>query len=147
MVISASSSLVYFRIVECLTAVNYFIKISFCFTSFNTLIKLYFSMQFKLLASVTCNTENGIISFLCWFINPIQYGPFWDCSSTGRSQKAPLPKICHTYPTMTKVDTVIPCLKKNQKPYKSRDTLLELCWHRQFFAGNHQLLLYQEIQI
>ena len=30
-------------------------------------------------------------------------------------QKDPLPKICHTYPTMMKLDTVIPYLKKVQK--------------------------------
>ena len=39
-------------------------------------------------------------------------------------QKGPLPKICHTYPTMMKPDTVIPYLKKIQKIYKSRDTSL-----------------------
>ena len=31
--------------------------------------------------------------------------------------KSPLPKICHTYPTMTKLDTVIPYLKKIEKIY------------------------------
>ena len=36
-----------------------------------------------------------------------------------------LPKICRTYPTMIKLGTVILYLKKNQKIYKSRDTLLE----------------------
>ena len=30
--------------------------------------------------------------------NPIQDGPIW-----GFSKKAPLPKICHTYPTMMKL--------------------------------------------
>ena len=30
-------------------------------------------------------------------------------------KKAPLPKICHTYPTMMKLGTVIPYLKKIQK--------------------------------
>ena len=30
-------------------------------------------------------------------------------------QKAPLPKICHTYPTIMKFGTVIPYLKKIQK--------------------------------
>ena len=30
-------------------------------------------------------------------------------------QKGPLPKICHTYPTMMKLGTVIPYLKKIQK--------------------------------
>ena len=35
-----------------------------------------------------------------------------------------LPKICHTYPTMMKLGTVIPYLRKIQKIYKSLDTSL-----------------------
>ena len=38
-----------------------------------------------------------------------------------------LPKICHTYPTMMKLGTVIPYLKKIQKIYQSRDTPPEFC--------------------
>ena len=37
----------------------------------------------------------------------------------------PLPKICHTYPTIRKFGTVISYLKKTQKIYESRDTSLE----------------------
>ena len=57
------------------------------------------------------------------------------------------PKICHTYPTMTKLGTVIPYLKQIQNIYESRDTPLEFCWHQQFISGNQQIWLYQEIQI
>ena len=39
-------------------------------------------------------------------------------------KKASLPKICHTYPAMMKLGTVIPDSKKIQKLYESRDTLL-----------------------
>ena len=42
-------------------------------------------------------------------------------------QNGPLPKICHIYPTMMKLGTLIPYLKKIQKIYKSRDTSLEFC--------------------
>ena len=50
----------------------------------------------------------------------------------GGEQKAPPPhphlfKICHTYPAMMKLSTVIPYLKKIQKLYESRDTPLEFC--------------------
>ena len=38
-----------------------------------------------------------------------------------------LPKMCHTYPTMVKLGTVIPSQRKIQKMYKSRDTFLEFC--------------------
>ena len=45
----------------------------------------------------------------------------------GLGEKEPFPKICRTYPTMMKLGTVIPYLKKIQKKYESRDTPLELC--------------------
>ena len=40
-------------------------------------------------------------------------------------QKRLLPKICHIYPTMMKLGTVILNLKKIQKIYESCDTPLE----------------------
>ena len=45
----------------------------------------------------------------------------------GGDQKAPLPKICRTYPTMMKLDIVIPYIKKIQKIYESRDNPPEFC--------------------
>ena len=36
-------------------------------------------------------------------------------------QKGPVAKICHIYPAMMKLGTVIPYLKKIQKIYESRD--------------------------
>ena len=45
----------------------------------------------------------------------------------GGAKRPPLPKICHIYPTMMKLGTVIPYLRKIQKMYKSRDTFLEFC--------------------
>ena len=42
-------------------------------------------------------------------------------------RKASPPKICHTYPTIMKLGTVIPYLKKIQKIYESHDTPLEFC--------------------
>ena len=39
----------------------------------------------------------------------------------------PLPKICHTYPTVMKLGTVTPYRRKIQKMYKSRDMFLEFC--------------------
>ena len=62
-------------------------------------------------------------------------------------KKDPLTKICHTYPTMMKLGTVVPYPKKIQKIYESRETFLEFCWHQYFFAGNQQILPYQEVQI
>ena len=72
-------------------------------------------------------------------INPIQNVSFRGCSQQRGSKKAPFPKICHTYCTMMKLDTVIPYLKKTQKINESRDTLFESCWHQHFFTGNQQI--------
>ena len=63
------------------------------------------------------------------------------------AKRAALPKICQTYPTMMKLSTVIPYLKKAKKIYESRDKPLDFCRHQHFFIGNQQILLYQEIQI
>ena len=43
----------------------------------------------------------------------------------GGGPKGPLPKIYHTYPTMTKLNTTIIYVKKIQKIHESRDTPLE----------------------
>ena len=61
--------------------------------------------------------------------NPIQDGHFRGCSRMGGSKKTPLPKICHTYPTMMKLGKVIPYSEKIQKTYEyeSRDTPFEFC--------------------
>ena len=37
------------------------------------------------------------------------------------------PKICHTYPAMVKLGTIIPYLKKIQNTYESRHTPHEFC--------------------
>ena len=76
-------------------------------------------------------------------INPIQDRLFWGGSQMGGgAQKGPLFKICHSYPTMMKRDTVIPYLKKIQEIYESRDIPLDFRWYQQFFTENQQILLY-----
>ena len=61
-------------------------------------------------------------------LNPIQDGFFRGCSRMGGGFLGPpLSKICHRYPTIMKLGTVIPNLRKIQKMYKSRDTFLEFC--------------------
>ena len=81
-------------------------------------------------------------------LNPIQDGLFRGCSLIkGGTFWPPLPKISHTYPTIMKLGTVIPYLKKTQKIYKSRDTPHEFCWHQHFFTRNQPILLHQEIQL
>ena len=42
-------------------------------------------------------------------------------AADGGAKRPPLPEICHTYPTMMKLGTVIPYPKKIQKIYESRD--------------------------
>ena len=54
-------------------------------------------------------------------------GFFGAARGWGDKKASPLPKICHTYPKMMKLVTVILCLKKVQKIYESRDKPLEFC--------------------
>ena len=50
------------------------------------------------------------------YFNPLQDGLFWACSRMGgESKKVLLPKVCHIYPTMMKLSTHIPYLKKIKK--------------------------------
>ena len=49
------------------------------------------------------------------FINPNQDRPFGEHSRIGRWQKGPVPKSCHTYLAMKKLNKVITYLKKNLK--------------------------------
>ena len=65
----------------------------------------------------------------------------------GGEKKAPLPKICYINSTVMKFGTIIHWLNKIQKMYKSHDTPLEFCWHKHFFTGNQQLLLYKETDV
>ena len=74
-------------------------------------------------------------------------GFFGGAHEWGGTKRPLLLKICHTYPTMMKLGTVIPYPKKIQKIYKSRDTPLEFCWHQHFFTANQQIFPYQEIRI
>ena len=59
----------------------------------------------------SCNKE-GILTLF-------RVGIFGAAHGCGGEKKAPHNKIYHTYPTMMKLGTVIPCLKKIQKIYKS----------------------------
>ena len=59
-------------------------------------------------------------------------GFFGAAQGCGGGQKAPLPKILHTYPTTMKLGMVIPNSNKIQKIYERRDTLFEVCYHKHF---------------
>ena len=100
-----------------------------------------------LISSLNCFPWNSLSNIFS--VNHIQVGSFQGCSRIGvrKCPPPPLPKICHTYPTMMKLSTVIPYLTKIQNIYKSRGTPITFCWHQYFFTKNQQLLLYQEIQI
>ena len=90
---------------------------------------------------LTSGTQQGGILTL------FRMGFFGAAHGWGGGKKAPLPKICLTYPTMMKLSTVIRYPKKIQKMYESRDTPLEFCWHQHFVTVNHQMPLYQGIHI
>ena len=79
-------------------------------------------------------------------VKPIHDGSFQGCLWMG-GKKVPITKTCHTYPTMMKLGTVTPYVKKTQKMYESRNTSFEFCGHQHLFTRNEQILLYQETQI
>ena len=69
--------------------------------------------------------EASTVFLIAFFVIAIQMG-FWGaahkCVCGGRGQKSPFPKICHTYPTMMKLGTVIPFHRKLANFVKSRNT-------------------------
>ena len=69
---------------------------------------------------------------------------FWRMG--GDPKRPPILKICHTYPTMMKLGTVILYLKVIQKLCQSRDTALSSA-DISIFYWKSAILLYQEIQI
>ena len=106
------------------------------------------------------NTSGGCLcilkwSFICYFLIcmavPLtlsRMGLFQGCLRIEGSKKAPPhPKICDIFSYNNETWDDYTLLNEFQKMYKSRDRLLEFCWHQHFFTGNQQLLSYQEIQI
>ena len=61
------------------------------------------------------------------YINPFDDGSFRGCSRLCE-QKVPFHKVCHSYPPLIKLGTVIPYIKKIQKTYRSRETLSYFWW-------------------
>ena len=89
---------------------------------------------------------SDIQDYIEYINNPFQDGHFPGCSWMGGGAKKG-PKICYIYTKIMKLGTVILYLKKIRKNYESRDTAPDFSWNQQFFIGNQQILLYQEIQV
>ena len=83
-------------------------------------VNVYFNNKQK--QAKDCVLKSSVESF-----NPNQAGLFQGCSRMGPKRPPSLPKICHTYPAMMKLGTVIPYPKKIQKIYESCDTPLDFC--------------------
>ena len=58
-----------------------------------------------------------------------------------------LPQICHTYPTVMKMGTLISYLKRLSNICEYCDALLEFYLHEPFLTRIHRIFLYQEMQI
>ena len=86
------------------------------------------------------NNSNHVILFRMGF-----FGAAHGFGGHRGKKLPPLSIICHTHPTLMKLSTVIPYLKKIQKIDKSRDTPLDS--YQYFFTENQQFLAYQEIQV
>ena len=107
-----------------------------CMTDVTSLVSLFFWF-YVIIELLSLKLPDKYI----FSVNHIQVGSFWGCSRIGVHKCPPplLPKICHTYPTMMKLSTVIPCLTRIQNIYKSRDTTVKFGWHHYFFTKNQQL--------
>ena len=84
----------------------------------------------KIAVKLTIHLNSAVSKHYWKNFNPIQNGPFRGCSRIAGGAKKrplPLPKICHTYPTVTKLGTVIPYLKNIQKIHESGDTSRDFC--------------------
>ena len=60
-------------------------------------------------------------------VTQLTKGLFVAAPRLGWPKRAPLSKTYQTYPTIMKLGTVIPYLKKTQKIYESCDAYLEFC--------------------
>ena len=74
------------------------------------------------------------------------FGATHVCGAGGEGE-LPFPKICHTFPTMMKLGTVVPYLKKIQKNMNHVPHTLTSADISIFFTRNQHIFLYQEIQI
>ena len=85
---------------------NLYYKVTVCCYSVSSYVFLNLLFQYSE-PSPLCRLEVTMI-LVEISINPIQDGCFGGCSWMGGAKRLPLPKICHTYPTMMKLGTVIP---------------------------------------
>ena len=92
----------------------------------------------KAIKHLVCVKSSKVMNYVLLYIYPLTLLTmgFLGAAHGWGGERSPLPKICHTYPTMMKLGTVIPHPKKIQKTYESRDTPLDFCWHHHFFNGN-----------
>ena len=96
-----------------------------------------------ILTQMNCNSQSLILLFLILFRMGF-LGTAQEWGGGGGRQKVPLSLQSVIYPTMMRLRTLIPYLKKIQKTYEPRDTTLEISI---FFTGNQRNLRHQEIQI
>ena len=75
----------------------------------------------------------------CFFCSSYSGWVFLGLLMDQGAKMPPVPKICQTYPTMTKLNTAIPYLTKIQNIQKLREIPIKFCWHQYFFTQNLQL--------
>ena len=88
-------------------------------------ISAFSNNQFLILTAI--NIHDCLPFYTQTFSTLFRMGSLGIAHGWGGAKRPPLPKICHIYPTMIKLGTVIPYLEKIQKIYESRDTPLEFC--------------------
>ena len=112
---------------------------------------LHFQFRFVFIKVYICVQQDAwklwLLDVIIPFkINPIQDGHFRGYSRMEGGKFAPLTKICQiSYSDETWHCYTLP--KEDPKNISITMHTTEFCWHKHFFAGNHQILSYQEIQI
>ena len=111
-------------------------------THFLRLLLIGNRIKYKIISINSFNTYLlSLISFTNIFhcrrmnidsFNPIQDGLFWSCSRIGGGKKVPLPKICHTYPTIMILGTVVPYLKEDKRNIWMTWHTPAFCWNQHF---------------
>ena len=113
------------------------------FNNFSRFIKTYIKKCYDLQVHLTFSFFHTFILNYCCFQSSIISILTLFGAAHGWQKDSPLSKMSHTYLAMMKLRTAIPYLMKIQKHLNHLEQPLIF----DFFIGNLQILLYQEMQI
>ena len=107
-------------------------SVKLCFENVTMTLKLIYLTNIKLHYWSSLQAQVPQFQYSS-YLTVFRMGYFQGCSQIGRrGRETNLTKICYTYPTMMKLGTVKPYIKKIQKIFKSCDIHLKFHWCRIF---------------